>query len=1141
MKPTLTLLIGFPLSGDEARFLETLHADLADTGALILANFVVGEQQIDFVVVTPTYAALIELKNFPRPIFGDRNGWWKHFNAAGQRVQYTGMNPWQQTRKQKYALSDAMKAYQAKTVGVPGPSGKGFFSQFAAYVCVYPRIHQNSEVTPGDHIVEVQGYGDVLEAIRNGAKPSTWTLTDWHTFAERHLQLSQVTLADAIDSRVLDAHLKIDAYCERIATILSAGLPPLVNTDGAEYGVHLIDRLVEPHNYQLIGPAGSAKSFHLRHLAIAIASGRTELPIFLQAAKYSGGEFWTFVRHNCAPFFKDDPRVLMEATTACALRSVLLVDALNECPEALREQLLKGLQAFALRFDGRVVVTSQQHVDLVAELKADAITLPTPDQTHKRAIYAHHASIAPTHDLDRFCEAFANAYDLTIAGRCHAIGPAPRSRADLYDRYVRRWLPHETAVATALLRRVAAEMSRVFTVVWPRNQFESFARAFLTEQKVSLSLLDEIENSRLVRISEDSFAFEHELLLDYFRADHLREQATTFDELVVQLRRPRNHDALEFLLPRFSNPTDLDTLLSSINDVGLLSAICRGDCGRLPQDALILQCQRLFERAAEDTPRLHVTCVAFPKANGRTDLGGIEVKSEASWNGHDAALCDVIALNLEHPRLQSGVLDLLDLTEWTLRSAVHSHARGERDIARVVWGEAVRLYGGILQHGALHVPCTAILAAMRLALMRRERYANGNPIRTELVSRAAATPASDFALVMLFEDRTAAARRDLVAENLDLVQRGLRSPAWITRMHALQYLESMHQAVHDSGNEHLTRVRTILDTIGTNDLMVNSAVIECLLAYGQLELAVTPEDALSELKAILAPGAVDDPTLIQVAALSNETPAECLAERAYGALSRIFEEVFQWVYLDAYGELSPAEKREILSLAAQARHFGFLGDWILGELRTYADVTTLPIYRRHASSVNTETGFAGEAVATFVLALEGCARWSDAPPAYRGGMSSTHEAWAIVGEILFWCFRRQTGAVSESRLAELWSTLTSRLALPASDVLYQLSQSEWRMRDRDRGDGIDLVQLFPAEVRRIVDTALLQHQHLSSVFQWGGSRDANGIRYLIGIAATLGNSGTIQCLEHLVDHEAFGAAAITAIEAIKKAETSAVT
>src|SRR5262249_4248741 len=151
------------------------------------------------------YAAVLELKNFPRQIFGQQNGVWEYLNSAGKRARYSGANPWQQTLEQKFALSDEMKRYQEKNPNVSSPSGRGFFADFDGFVCIYPEIHPQSQVTKGDHKVEVRSYPDIIEILRSGSKHSTWSLTDWRSFAEKHLRLTAVTVQEATDPRINEA------------------------------------------------------------------------------------------------------------------------------------------------------------------------------------------------------------------------------------------------------------------------------------------------------------------------------------------------------------------------------------------------------------------------------------------------------------------------------------------------------------------------------------------------------------------------------------------------------------------------------------------------------------------------------------------------------------------------------------------------------------------------------------------------------------------------------------------------------------------------------------------------------------------------------------------------------------------------
>src|SRR5260370_23559961 len=114
MTPTIELLIGSPVSGEEARFLKQLFADFAGQSVLILANFDVSNasrsRQVDFVVVTDSHTELLEHKNFNGPVFGSDNGPWKLKSFSGHLVEYQGENPWTQASQAKFVLSDAMRS-----------------------------------------------------------------------------------------------------------------------------------------------------------------------------------------------------------------------------------------------------------------------------------------------------------------------------------------------------------------------------------------------------------------------------------------------------------------------------------------------------------------------------------------------------------------------------------------------------------------------------------------------------------------------------------------------------------------------------------------------------------------------------------------------------------------------------------------------------------------------------------------------------------------------------------------------------------------------------------------------------------------------------------------------------------------------
>lgn len=1132
MKPTINILIGAPLSGDEARFLRTLHADLSATGALILANFVIDERQIDFVVVTPTCAALLELKNFPRPILGDRNGAWSYIDSAGKRVRHEATNPWRQTLDEKYSLSDAMKNYAKRTAGVPTPTGKNFYTEFEAVVCIYPRIHPDSQVTPGDYRVGVRSYTDILDTLRAGSKARTWTAGDWERFARQDLRLDAATLEEATDSRVLEAATAVHGYRERIRTIVGTGLPPLIEPSADTlYGKRLVQRLLEPNNCFLIGPSGSAKTFHLQHAAVAMASNDGEVPLLVEAARYRGGEFWNLLRQGCAPYFHADPRELLDAIRLNGDRIVLLIDALNECGDAYLPDLLKGVQAFCLRYGARVLFTSQTAVPLAGDIDAEKIALPLPDQAQKRLIYAHHAHIDASLQIDHLCAAFTNTYDLTVAGRCHSVGIAPFSRVALYDRYVQDCLPSDEAVLNALLRALAGLMSETIALALPRDTFLMFAERFLSEQGAPLALIDAVASTRLVRVTSDWFAFEHELLAKYFAAEHLRRRVPPA-AWVDEIKRPVNQELLEFLVPRISDRQQLSDLLNATSDVDLLSRACAGHYGTLAQDLVEEEARSLLKAAADDIPNLVARCVSAPADDGRRLLADVAISGNRMWTARDSILCQVVARNLHVPNLQLEFLSLLDLTEWTLRGAVQDAASRDRFRRDPIWGEAVRLYGGILIWGTLAVPCTAILCELRNAMMRSYSAPVDLPIRKQLIQRVDAAPRSDFSLLALLEDRTAAANSDLAEENLNLVRKALESGIYILEVNALEFVQWMNRPVWNARPDLAPVIRKMLDDFEPDNIMTNTVRLEALASYDGLELAITAEDAAAEMRRLIQLNAIDDPQLAEVAALSGHTPGEWLAGLAYGCLTKIFEDIFQGVYCEAYFALTESERANLLCLAAQNPENGYLSDWMLQELLKVGDDHALPIYQRFASQVSVgPTGTMQEAIAAYELGIAGCARWSGTRPRYQGGESAAHRAWDTMGEILFRLYRRRYAGTPES-LSDLWASLDGDTLIASGDVLLQILNSGWRLQD-DAFEGQHLATRFPHEVRRIVIACLTHEGPLPSIFPYpthqGGHRP-----FLI---ATLGKTGTevdIPLLREFVEHPEFGRAAILAIEQIRQ-------
>lgn len=1126
MKPTNPVYIGAPLTGLEAQFLRTLAQRFAGCDHIILANFLLADQQLDFVLVLAAGASLIELKNYSLAIFGDRNGVWEHLDASGAKARSDG-NPYQQALKQKFALSDAMRRFQSSTVGVPRAIGPGFFADFAAYVCVMPAIAPSSRVTRGDFKVRVLGSSDVFSNIEAGGPPSDWSFHDWERFAAEHLHLQPATVESATDARVRHFETALDSYRVRLRALLGADLPPLL-TGGPDAlrGAALLERLSQPCNYLLCGPTGTAKTFHLHHLALALEAGNVELPVFLEAKKYRGDDFWQALRHSSAPFSNEDPKTLLEAAEHFGLRPVVLLDALNECSDNHRADLLKGAQAFVLRYGARVVATSQEALTLSADLVAQVIHAEPPGLSDRRAIYAHHAGVGPQESLDYYCAAFANTFDLTIAGRCHGTGAAPASRADLYDRYVRKSVPQHTSIVSAVMRRLASRMGEAYALALGRDAFTRTAEAVIEESQAPLVILDDLPKVRFARLSDNYFAFEHESLFDYFRAEDLRRRVASTEELVSELRRPRNRDLIEFVLPRLDRADEVEQVLGIVADAPLLSRVIAGDCGVLAQQVLNRACLRLFDEAMADLARVTLRCETTEREqDGKRVIVDVPIEGHRLWSAFDSLLCEVIASKVNEPAFATRFLELLDATEWTLRSAARSAATEAGVGHRATWSDVVRLYAGTLWGGRL--PCGDMLRSLQANFS----FSFCPDLRRNLIARVVRQPPSDFALAALLIDRQAARSPELVEENISLVQRSWDSTIPIQRLHGLEFARIMRSAVDKAGPSAATAMRALLEGFETKNIFLSSTLLEVLADYGALELDMDPASVRAEMRVLIQPGARDIDDTRLAAELLGVEPVALRASRARSCIDRIFEGVFQGIYWEAYEELSPTERFDLLTLAlSEEDPHGMWLEWMLRELIQLDDPHALTTFRRFAMDIQAGSSFPQDATAAYVLGIEGCARWGEAPVERPPAADAVHRAWHIIGDILFWLYKDRTG--HRDAIAALWHRIDGTILLAAGDVLFQLSKSKWRTQSAN--NDIDLCALFPAEARRIA-TASLDHEGiLPSVFGFPSYFDERLVAFLIETLGIFGDSGSLPTLKVYAEVEKFGRAAVQAIESIQQ-------
>jgi hypothetical protein len=916
----------------------------------------------------------------------------------------------------------------------------------------------------------------------------------------------------------------IEAYTQQLEKFVSRNLPPVPPSEapGEMPGQPLIEALLADRDILLIGPSGCGKTVHLKHACLA-AVRHNELPLIAVGGRYKGEDLFRYLAHAVAPFSQEDTETLFKAASISGSRVVLMFDGLNECKPYL-EDLAREIHAFRLRYPSTKLLFASQ-TDLLDTLSLDCerIFIAPMTATQKRFIYCYHAKIAPTTEVDHLCQGFSNGYDMAIAGRCHDSSNVLFTRVELYDRYTRDSLPREGAsVLLALLRAISDRMGLELANFWFRDDFERRAEEFLSAQRAGLGHLDQLKSSRLISLTEDSFSFEHELLLDYFRAEQVRRDLVSPDQLAPELTKPKNQSLIPFLLPRYKEASSLRVLLRAVLQPEALREVLLGRCGEAARQTLVADCKELFSAAASDVTAVTLNFNDEKPEPAKLTLFSLSLTSPRQWTPYEVFLCDVIAISLDDHELQSGFIELLDLTQWTLRKKAEEIAHRSGIPFKNIWAVAVGQLGMLTSH---QLPFLRITASLRHGLMRA--YPQGTfALRDQLLARINRDPTDHFSLAILLDGLTHC-QPDAPDIGPDLYISVTRL-AWESRIYHLR-LNALHllQLIrHYLSREHKNRVEDIRNLLGqlkTGNLFLSSSLVEVQVAYGVLQPDVSVAEIAEEMKSVIAE--------------SSERIEPSIAfdpcRRAYSLLSNIFEDIYQGAYDEAYESLACDDKVALLCLAAQAER-GLTTGRILTVLLSFGKESALPIFQKYASGIDADSTSPQESAAAYALGVAGCAQFMDEAPKYTGPDTAEHGAWHIVGEILFWLLRNKKDHRRDTdRIERLWVRLTSDAPLAAADALYRIYNGLVLMDSEKRRD-FDLVAQCPSVAKPLLEQGLKNRTSLTSIFRWGGSKDEALVKFVIEALGRIGDDSTIPLLREVSDDPRLGAHAIAAIRKIRE-------
>jgi hypothetical protein len=595
-----------------------------------------------------------------------------------------------------------------------------------------------------------------------------------------------------------------------------------------------------------------------------------------------------------------------------------------------------------------------------------------------------------------------------------------------------------------------------------------------------------------------------------------------------ELKKPAYQSLLELVLPHYSDPEQIATLITSTADADLLHQIMQGQCGQTARAVLIQRAEQLLDDAAGDLGNISLACEPIELEGGRRRAGWVSVVGSRSWTSHEALLCQVVQLSLHEERWQKKFLSLLAVTESALRDAAETAARLNAIPFRSVWGETVRCLG------VLRLPQIALPALEILADFRHDAWREPTGSCTGLESKLWFLTRNDdrqhFSRLLLLQ--AVRFSHNIDADGfIELLRSCWNSGVYILRMEAMELARSLARHLSEHHPEKVPQVWSEIEScLSERNPVMNTFVLEALAGYDGYERPVEVEQALTEMRRLIA----EEPPLSEHFMIVEEQRPEhdehrTRVDHAYSIVDKMFEDVYQGAYYDAYEMLNHDEQVRLLYLAGQRVGAGFYTEWILHELNRLHDKRALPVYKLHASKIEAEAHCAQEAARTFFLSIVGYAQFSDRPPEYRGPDDPNHRAWATVGEIIFWDHQRdRQPTLAGQKIRSLWLQLHGDMATAFPDILHKL-HGGWVPGE---SAAHSLIRSYPGEIRSLLEVGIARRNEITSVFFNGASwLMTDTQKFAINALATIGSESSVPILIELQDDPQLG---LTAVEAVKK-------
>ncbi len=1053
----------------------------------IFANFHIEGRQIDFAIFTRNNILLIEAKGYTLPVSGEINGQWIQHGPYG-------------TTKIGNAYNQALNAKNALRDGIQKKIHINSYPNAA--VIISPIIPLGSKVTKGDFKVKVSDLNALSDII---SQPSSATInqTECQLLANIFNLEAVSSLEAATDFNIFSIEKKYITYIKAFSELHSLNIKEYIS-DNYEVNKNtynfpdIVLKTINNSNSILIkGPSGCGKTLLITKYALSCIE-HDFIPIFISAKDFTG-KFKNILDNEVNLLCNLSIVELIRTSRILGKIIIIFLDGYNECPISLQPQLTRSLKAFSLRYNAKIIISSQNNLAYHDLLKIDEIYVKSPTQEFKIILSKTSKNTDHSTHILNLLETANSGLEASLIGEIGNSLPLNASKFIIFETYARKKLNKFyqngieilSSLANYLVQRARFNISiREFDRLCKTNNIDIDTRKIVLE-------------SNLIKERGDIISFSHELFFITFTAESvIRENYNNIEKTISLLNSPRFNAAKIFIIGAIEDDFMLKEVLNYCTDPQIITACADGECGPIAQKIINEKIQyHLLNMCTEaKNIRFKIDKTGWLNISIDKDSCNPQLKDFESY-------LEVITKEILSGNYFNEILTAFENMDHTIQFFLEKNLPETKSKKK-------SLSDGVFANAYLHqkeISLTKLTNHIQLGFL--SKYSKNKDIfyfSLESAWLSAKTLGQYYFLIKISKSIKSKKIIPIVTRLLDEL---------INHPYHFQ-LELIDLCTHLKNIEDKYRlqiINTLDSALNKVNFILNSCIIEALNSLGALEQ--DKDNYLhmihSEINSILR---------------SDDTLSD---ELAWGIYSNQYDHPFSESYWEEVHNLDITSLKTLLIKACRgANKFNsfFIGS-LIEDLSEINDQSVVSVLIPYTSLPPKDHCMPQGAIEAFVNAHEALGKFAVELPQQRGVIQTEADiALLACAELLYWIQRKISTPQNSLHTLNARSILLKYAKSASAAALYTITNQNFSSDAVSR----KLFSAYPDFILEICRQALPSYNNQIYYFNNNYRNDSFNIAFFcIQTIGTLGSRDDLLLLKEFCDHKVLG---ISAIEAIKNIE-----